>query len=122
MLAIRLPPGAGTSFPPAVDDSAGAYRWLLDEGWPPTRSSVDDSTGGALVLSVIAELRERDVPLRAGGAPMSPRTDLELVGETMTPATGDPLTIEASPARWNCSTSTVRTTPRAPCGRRSTPT
>ncbi|SEB74769.1 hypothetical protein SAMN04490239_1489 [Rhodococcus koreensis] len=48
------------------------------------------------MLSVIMELGEWGLPLPAGGAPMPPWTELELIGETMTPVTGDPLTTEAS--------------------------
>lgn len=84
-------------FPTAVHDSVDAYQWLLASGRRPEDVVlVGDSAGGALVLSVLMELRDRGLPLPAGGAPMSPWTDLELLGETMTPETGDPLTTEDS--------------------------
>lgn len=84
-------------FPTAVNDSVDAYQWLLDQGHDPAKIVlVGDSAGGALVLSVLMELRDRGIPFPAGGVPMSPWTDLELLGESMKPETGDPLTTEDS--------------------------
>ncbi|MBB5152880.1 alpha/beta hydrolase [Saccharopolyspora phatthalungensis] len=84
-------------FPTAVADSFAAYRWLLNSGVSPQEIVLTgDSAGGALVLAVLVELREKGLPLPAGGVVMSPWTDLELRGESMTPATNDPLTTEES--------------------------
>jgi monoterpene epsilon-lactone hydrolase len=84
-------------FPTAVEDSVDAVLWLINSGTPPAEIAlVGDSAGGALVLSVMMVLRDRGERLPAAGLPMSPWTDLELSGETMTPATGDPLTTEES--------------------------
>ncbi len=84
-------------FPTAIEDCVEAYLWLLKSGTSPKRIVlVGDSAGGALVLSVMMALRDRGEPLPAAGVPMSPWTDLELKGETMTPSTGDPLTTEES--------------------------
>jgi len=84
-------------FPTAVNDCVDAYRWVLDQGIEPGHVVlVGDSAGGALVLSALMEIRDQGLPQPAGGAPMSPWTDLELTGETMTPETGDPLTTEKS--------------------------
>jgi epsilon-lactone hydrolase len=84
-------------FPTAIDDCVAGYLWLVGTGVNPKNIVlVGDSAGGALVLSVLMSLRDRSLPLPACGLPMSPWTDLELKGETMTPATQDPLTTEES--------------------------
>ncbi|CAB3745604.1 Monoterpene epsilon-lactone hydrolase [Paraburkholderia sediminicola] len=84
-------------FPTAIEDSVAGYLWLVKSGISSKRIVlVGDSAGGALVLAVMMALRDRGEPLPAAGLPMSPWTDLELKGETMTPDTGDPLTTEES--------------------------
>ncbi|WBO21330.1 alpha/beta hydrolase [Sphingomonas abietis] len=79
-------------FPAAIEDSLQGYQWLLDTGIKPSNIIlVGDSAGGGLVLSVMMAARDRGVPLPAGGIALSPWTDLELSGETITLKT-DPLT------------------------------
>jgi len=84
-------------FPVAIEDCVAGYMWLVKTGVnPKSIVLVGDSAGGALVLSVMMVLRDRSLPLPAAGLPMSPWTDLELKGKTMTPKTKDPLTTEES--------------------------
>ena len=83
--------------PTAAYDCVDAYMWLVNTGVSPNNIVlVGDSAGGALVLAVLMELRDRGLPMPAGGVAMSPWTDLELTGESVTPEVGDPLTTKES--------------------------
>lgn len=82
-------------FPTAVEDCVAGYLWLVKSGISPDRIVLTgDSAGGGLVLSVLMTLRDRGHPMPAGGVALSPWTDLELKGETVTLDTGDPITKE----------------------------
>ncbi|WP_019875661.1 alpha/beta hydrolase [Sporichthya polymorpha] len=83
-------------FPAALDDARAAYRWLLDQGWPPERLVVaGDSAGGGLALSVLLALKDTASPLPAGAVVVSPMADLTLSGESVrTKADLDPLASE----------------------------
>ena len=64
-------------FPAGHEDSAGAYRQLLDLGIAPTRIVLSGiSAGGGMALGVLLALRDCGVPLPAGAILMSPLTDL----------------------------------------------
>jgi len=80
-------------FPAAVDDSVAAYRWLLTQGVTPSQIAIaGDSAGGGLTLATLLRLRDEGGPLPAGAVPLSPWTDLEGTGETLTTnAATDPL-------------------------------
>ena len=70
--------------PAAVEDSVAAYSWLLAQGYVPERIAISgDSAGGGLTLATLLALRERGLPQPAGAVPMSPWTDLEGTGESM---------------------------------------
>lgn len=70
-------------FPAALDDTLIAYRWLLDQGTPPSQIVVvGESAGGGLTLATLLALRDRDMPLPAAAVAMSPMTDLKLTGES----------------------------------------
>jgi acetyl esterase/lipase len=72
-------------FPAAVDDAVTAYRWLLGQGFNPSRIVIaGDSAGGGLTLATLVALRDAGVPLPAAGACISPWVDLEGLGESMT--------------------------------------
>lgn len=77
----RLAPGR--PFPAAPDDCLSAYTFLLDLGIPPGRVVViGDSAGGNLALALLLRLKERGMPLPAGGVCLSPVTDLHRRGDS----------------------------------------
>jgi acetyl esterase/lipase len=72
-------------FPAAVEDATAAYRWLLEQGYAPEHIVLSgDSAGGGLVLGALLALAEQGLPQPAAAVPMSPLTDLEATGESMT--------------------------------------
>lgn len=80
-------------FPAAVDDVVAAYRWLVDAGIAPGRIVIaGDSAGGGLTVAALLALRDAAAPLPAGGACISPWTDLACTGDSMIArAAEDPL-------------------------------
>jgi acetyl esterase/lipase len=71
-------------FPAALDDAASAYRWLLAQGFDPSRIIVaGDSAGGGLALATLVALRDAGQRLPAGAVCLSPWTDLALSGESI---------------------------------------
>jgi acetyl esterase/lipase len=79
--------------PAAVEDATSAYRWLLAQGFDPSRVVVaGDSAGGGLTVATLIALRDAGTPLPAAGVCLSPWVDLETVGESMTSkAAEDPI-------------------------------
>jgi acetyl esterase/lipase len=79
--------------PAAVDDATAAYRWLLSQGIKSSRIVIaGDSAGGGLTLATLVALRDAKVPLPAAGVCISPWTDMEGSGASMTTrAKVDPL-------------------------------
>lgn len=81
-IAYRLAPEH--PFPAALEDALAAYRYLLDQGYPPGRIAVGgDSAGGGLTLALFQVLRSGGVPLPACGWLVSPWVDLEMTGESI---------------------------------------
>jgi len=80
-------------FPAAVEDATTAYRWLLARGVDPARVVVaGDSAGGGLTVATLVSLRDSGDALPAAAVCLSPWTDLEGTGESMTTkAAVDPL-------------------------------
>ncbi|GII78521.1 esterase [Sphaerisporangium rufum] len=71
--------------PAQVDDTTGAYAWLLEQGFRPDRLAVaGDSAGGGLAVQAMLHARDRGLPVAAGVMPLSPWFDLENGGETRT--------------------------------------
>lgn len=71
--------------PAPVEDSTNAYRWLLGQGYDPAYVAISgDSAGGGLTLATLLALRDAGDPLPAASVPISPWTDMEATGETMT--------------------------------------
>lgn len=71
--------------PAAVTDALAAYAWLLEQGFAGEHLVVaGDSAGGGLAVSCAHEARKRGLPMPAGLVVMSPCTDLELSGASMT--------------------------------------
>lgn len=91
VLEYRLAPEH--PFPAAVEDATAAYRWLLDEGVPPSRVAVaGDSAGGGLTVATLVHARDRGLPMPAAAVLLSPWTDLEGTGPSLTErAALDPL-------------------------------
>ena len=85
-------------FPAAVEDSTAAYRWLLAQGYKPSKIAISgDSAGGGLTLATLLALRDAGVPLPAAAAPISPWTDMEGTGASVkTRAAKDPMVGSAS--------------------------
>jgi acetyl esterase/lipase/CubicO group peptidase (beta-lactamase class C family) len=72
-------------FPAALEDTLAGYRFLLSQGVAPTQIVlVGDSAGGNLVLAALIALRDAGEPLPAGAVTMSPPTDLEGTGASIT--------------------------------------
>ena len=70
--------------PAPVQDTAAAYRWLLDQGFSPSHLAISgDSAGGGLTLATLLKLRDDGVPLPAAAVPLSPWVDLEATGQSM---------------------------------------
>jgi epsilon-lactone hydrolase len=80
-------------FPAALEDATAAYRWLLAQGYKPNKIVITgDSAGGGLALATLVALRDRNMPLPAAAACISPWTDMEGTGGSMTTrAKADPL-------------------------------
>ncbi|MEX2228471.1 MAG: alpha/beta hydrolase [Dehalococcoidia bacterium] len=71
--------------PAAVEDATAAYRWLLAEGYRPEHIAISgDSAGGGLTLAALLAIHEQGLPQPAAAVPLSPWTDLEGTGESMT--------------------------------------
>jgi acetyl esterase/lipase len=74
-------------FPAAVEDALDAYRWLIaDAGGSVEPAHVvlaGDSAGGGLAAATLVALRDGVEPKPAGGALISPWTDLALSGASM---------------------------------------
>jgi monoterpene epsilon-lactone hydrolase len=72
-------------FPAGLEDAVAAYRHLLDAGTSPQDIVVaGDSAGGCLTLSLLLALRERKLPMPAGGAILSALSDLNFVAPSRT--------------------------------------
>ena len=91
VIDYRLAPES--PFPAAVDDAASAYRWMLTQGFDPSRLAIaGDSAGGGLTVATLVSLRDSGVPLPACAACISPWVDLEATGESMdSKASVDPM-------------------------------
>lgn len=70
--------------PAPVNDCATAYEWMLAEGYKPENIGfIGDSAGGALAITTMLEARNRGLPMPAASVPISPWTDMEITGETI---------------------------------------
>lgn len=79
----RLAPEA--PFPAAVDDALAAYRYLLDQGYPPHRIAIaGDSAGGGLTLATALAARDAGLPQPACLFLISPWADLGQHGPSYT--------------------------------------
>jgi monoterpene epsilon-lactone hydrolase len=84
-LAIDYRLAPENPFPAAVEDSTGAYRWLLSTGVEPARLVIaGESAGGGLTVATLVALRDAGDPLPAAAVCLSAWVDLEALGESMT--------------------------------------
>jgi len=71
--------------PAALQDVVMAYRWLLKNGLSPQNIVIaGDSAGGGLAIAALVSLRDAGEPLPAAAVCLSPWTDLQGTGESMT--------------------------------------
>ncbi len=72
-------------YPAAVEDATEAYRWLLSQGIAAEKITIaGDSAGGGLTLATLIALRDAGDILPAAAIPISPWTDMEGTGVSMT--------------------------------------
>ncbi|MCT8971803.1 alpha/beta hydrolase [Microbaculum marinisediminis] len=71
--------------PTPVNDCVRAYEWMLDQGLEAKHIAfTGDSAGGALAITTVLAARDKGLPLPAASMPISPWTDMEITGETVT--------------------------------------
>jgi acetyl esterase/lipase len=75
-------------FPAGLEDCVRAHQWIVangPSGAGPARATfiAGDSAGGSLTLATLLALRDRRLPLPAGGIPLSPTTDLTLASDSL---------------------------------------
>ncbi len=75
-------------FPAGLEDCVAAHQWLVSNGPCGPGKAKDtfiagDSAGGSLTLSTLLLLRDRKLPLPAGGIPLSACTDFTLASESL---------------------------------------
>jgi epsilon-lactone hydrolase len=71
-------------FPAQIDDVEAAYRWLLDQGYDPSRiASTGDSIGGNYAVNLALTLRRKHAPLPGAVLSMSPWFDMELKNKSI---------------------------------------
>src|SRR5205823_11385471 len=82
-------------FPAGLEDCVRAHQWMVANGPAgpePSRATfvAGDSAGGSLTLATLLALRDRKLPLPAGGIALSPTTDLTLASVSLKTVT-DPI-------------------------------
>src|SRR5258707_7784789 len=71
-------------FPAQIDDVETAYRWLLSQGYDPSRiASSGDSIGGNFAVNLALTLQRKNAPLPGAVLSMSPWFDMELKNESI---------------------------------------
>ncbi|MCY4079854.1 MAG: alpha/beta hydrolase [Caldilineaceae bacterium] len=71
-------------FPAGLLDARAAYRFLLAQGYTPSRIIVGgESSGGGLALALLQTLRDEGLPMPAGAVLLSPWTDLLGTGHSV---------------------------------------
>ena len=72
-------------FPAQIDDVEAAFRWLLDQGYDPSRIvSSGDSIGGNFAVNLALTLQRKNAPLPGAVVSISPWFDMELNNGTIT--------------------------------------
>ena len=75
-------------FPAGLEDCVAAHQWLVANGpFAPSAAKATfiagDSAGGNLTLATLLALKDRRLPLPAGGIAISPATDLTLTSQSL---------------------------------------
>jgi epsilon-lactone hydrolase len=71
-------------FPAQIDDVEAAFRWLLDQGYDPSRiASTGDSIGGNYAVNLALTLHRTNAPLPGAVLSISPWFDMELKNNTI---------------------------------------
>jgi epsilon-lactone hydrolase len=71
-------------FPAPVEDAVAGYRFLLAQGFKPSRIALaGDSAGGGLVVAAMVAIREAGLAQPGCGWCLSPWIDMEMLGDTM---------------------------------------
>jgi epsilon-lactone hydrolase len=76
----RMPPEA--YFPAALDDVMTVYRVALETTPPKNLAVFGTSAGGALVLELILQAKQKRIPLPGAIAPGTPMSDVTKTGDT----------------------------------------
>ncbi|OAI38855.1 alpha/beta hydrolase [bacterium SCGC AG-212-C10] len=85
VLALDYRLGPENPFPAAVDDGVAGYKWLLSQGFAPSKIAISgDSAGGGLTAATLIAARDAGLPMPACAALISPWLDLEGTGDSMT--------------------------------------
>src|SRR2546430_16723251 len=81
-ISYRLSPE--DKFPAQIDDVEAAYRWLLGQGYDPSRiASIGGSIGGNYAVNLALTLQRKNAPLPGAVLSMSPWFDMELKNESI---------------------------------------
>src|SRR6266849_5941959 len=84
-LAINYRLAPEDKFPAQIDDGEAAFRWLLDQGYDPSRIvSSGDSIGGNFAVNLALTLQRKNAPLPGAVVSISPWFDMELNNGTIT--------------------------------------
>jgi len=84
-LAINYRLAPEDKFPTQIDDVEAAFRWLLDQGYDPSRIvSSGDSIGGNFAVNLALTLQRKNAPLPGAVVSISPWFDMELTNGTIT--------------------------------------
>src|SRR6266403_5936525 len=82
LINYRLSPE--DKFPAQIDDVETAYRWLLGQGYDPSRiASTGDSIGGNYAVNLALTLQRKNAPLPGAVLAISPWFDMELKNSTI---------------------------------------
>src|SRR5258707_7994109 len=82
VINYRLAPE--NKFPAQIDDVEAAFRWLLDQGYDPSRiASTGDSVGGNYSVNLALTLQRKNAPLPGAVLAISPWFHMELKNNTV---------------------------------------
>jgi acetyl esterase/lipase len=89
-------------YPAPIEDAAGVYKWLLENGYPYNHIAFGgDSAGGGVTIGTLLYLRDNNLPLPNCAIAMSPWLDLTMSGESFhTKKEIDPMLIAAGLPVW----------------------